>query len=105
MSLTRSHGDLELLVSLWSMETHTFITSHGEFTPTQEDVLVMFCLLLFVDNDATSIVLSKEEDGRLQLLNVTVRISNKSTYTSSISYFQEGEGQGKRVTVEALLSY
>lgn len=42
MSIIRSHPDLEFLVSHWSTETHTLITSWGEFTPTLEDVSLMF---------------------------------------------------------------
>lgn len=38
-------------------------------------------------------------------MNAALRISNKSTYTSWIRYFYKGEGRGKRVMVEALLSY
>lgn len=50
ISMVRSHVDLEFLISLWSMETHTFVVSWGEFTPTLEDVVVLFHLPLFVDN-------------------------------------------------------
>lgn len=41
-SITRTHGDLEFLVSRWSMESHTFVVAWGEFTPTVEDVLNIF---------------------------------------------------------------
>lgn len=53
MSVTRSHADLELLVSHWS--THTSVSSWGEFTWTMYDVQVMFHLLLFADNGARGI--------------------------------------------------
>lgn len=88
-SVTRSHADLELLVSDWNVENH-FV---GEFTPTLGDVSVMFHLSLFA------------EEGMLQLLNFVLRVSNKSTYTSWIRYFRRGEERRKWVTVEALLSY
>lgn len=42
----------------------------------------MFRLSLFMDNDVTGIVLSKEEAGKLQLLNAALRVSSRSTYTS-----------------------
>lgn len=63
--VNRRHADLELLISLWSLETHTLVTSWGEFTPTSEDVLVIFLLKIVVYNGVTSIVLSMEEDGTL----------------------------------------
>lgn len=49
--------------------------------------LMMFHLSMFADNSAACIVLSKEEKGRLQLMNAALRISNKSTYTSWVRYF------------------
>lgn len=81
MSVTRSHADLELLISSWSAETYTFIASWEEFTPMLEDVVVTFRLPLCADNSATGIVFSKEE-RILQLLNATLIVLNKSTYTS-----------------------
>lgn len=54
----------------------------GEFTPILKDVSVMFRLPLFADDGTMGIVLFGEEEGRLQLLNVALRVSNKSTYTS-----------------------
>lgn len=68
-------------------------------------VAVMFRLPLFVDHGASGIVLSEEEERTLQLLNVALRESNKSTYTSWIKYFRDSEGRQKGVAVEALLSY
>lgn len=50
MSGTLSHADLESLISHCSVETHTCIASWGEFTPTLEDVGLMFHLPLFADN-------------------------------------------------------
>lgn len=49
----------------WRVEMHTFVTSWREFTPALEYVSVMFCMPLFIENTATGIVLSKEEEGRL----------------------------------------
>lgn len=51
MYVTLSHADLKFLMSHCSVETHTFVASWGEPTPTLEDVMVMFCLSLFVDNN------------------------------------------------------
>lgn len=44
--VVRSHAYLELLISSWSMETHTFVASGGEFNPMSEDMVVMFSLTL-----------------------------------------------------------
>lgn len=64
-SVTKSHGDLELLVSRCSIEKHTFVTSWGVFILTPEDILLMFHLPLFADEDAMSIVLYGVEEKRL----------------------------------------
>lgn len=53
---------------------------------------MMFCLPLFADHGATGIALFEEEDRMLQLLNATHRVSNKSTYTTWITYFRDDEG-------------
>lgn len=42
--IIRSHTGIEFLISRWNMETYTFVTSWGEFSPTLEDVSVMFNL-------------------------------------------------------------
>lgn len=64
-SIVRSYVDLELLISYWSVETLTFITTWGEFTPMLKDVVVMFRLPQLAKHDATGIVLSEEEEGTL----------------------------------------
>lgn len=64
----------------------------------------MFLLPLFTNHGA-GIVLTKEEEKTVQLLNAALRVSNKSTYISWIRYFREGEGRQKGVMVEALQSY
>lgn len=64
------------------METHTFVAPWGEFISKLEDVEGMFLLPLFTDNDTTCILLSEEEERTLQLLNATLGVSNKLTYTS-----------------------
>lgn len=104
VSMTRSHADLELLVSRLSMETHIF-TYWEEFTPTLEDVLVMFYLPIFGDEGATGLILFEEEERKAQLLTTAFTVTNKSTSTSWISYFWEGERWRKGVTLEAFLSY
>lgn len=80
---------------------HTFVTSLGEFTPTLEDVSMMFRLPIFVDKGATGLVLSEEEERRLQLPIAALGVINKSTCTSWVRYFREGEGQRKEMRLEA----
>lgn len=50
MSMTRSHVDLELLISQGIVETHIFITAWGECIPMLQYVAVLFCLPLFLDH-------------------------------------------------------
>lgn len=47
LPMTRSYADLKLLISRWSMETHTSLAVWGEFHPNTKDVAMMFRLLLF----------------------------------------------------------
>lgn len=64
MSMTKSYDDLKLLISCWSVDKHAFIASWGEFTPTLEDVAVMFYISLFADYSARGIILTEEEEER-----------------------------------------
>lgn len=59
MSVTRSHADLELLVTCWGVETHISVSSWGEFNSTLYDDSVMLRLPLVVNNGATGIVFSE----------------------------------------------
>lgn len=63
----RKHNGLELLISYWSIEIHTFIASWGEFRTTLEDVSAIVRLYLFGDHNATGITLEKTRKT-LQLL-------------------------------------
>lgn len=38
-SVTRVQGDMDFLVSRWSVESHAFVAVRGKFAPTLEDVL------------------------------------------------------------------
>lgn len=63
--------------------------------------MVIFHLPPFTDNGETSIVYSKEVTLKgkadFRRLNDALRVSNTLTYTSWLSYFKNGEGQGKGV--------
>lgn len=79
LSVTKSYADFKLLISCWSVPTHTFISVWGEFTLTLKDVAVLSRLPLFGDHGAMRIVLTEEEERTLQLLNVALRVTSKST--------------------------
>lgn len=65
MSITRSHADLEYLISRWSTKTHTFVTSWGEFTPIPKDVSVIFRLQVSVDDGAMGFIMFDKERGKV----------------------------------------
>lgn len=56
----------------------THLSLLGESSPHWRTYGLCSRLPLFTYNEATSIVLSKEEEGTLQLLNPVLRVSNKS---------------------------
>ncbi|CAL8121223.1 unnamed protein product [Prunus armeniaca] len=56
------------LVRRWSTETHTFICSWGEFTPTLEDVANIFHLPLCGSQDPFHIALTPEDGLKLETL-------------------------------------
>lgn len=72
--------DLEVLLSLWCVETHTFVMAWDEFTPTLEVRLTY--LPLFFKETAVGIEL-EEDQVKLKYLMVsmtTSRSSMKFTY-------------------------
>lgn len=76
--INRSPMDLEFFISRWSIESHTFVTSWGEFCPTLEDVVVLTGLPLFGEAKTITTpgsfgaVLSEEDEVKLILLNELV---------------------------------
>lgn len=77
--IIRSHADLEFLVSRWSTKMHTFITSWEEFTPTLEDILVMFHLPVLVDEGPMGLVMSKREKEKVRLLSAALKFQINSS--------------------------
>lgn len=51
-SITRAHVDLELPVSRWNLESHTFVIAWGEFRKTLEDVLNLMGVTLYGEMNA-----------------------------------------------------
>lgn len=45
--IQRKYDGLEFLISRWSIESHTFVSTWEEFGPTPEDVLALTCLPMF----------------------------------------------------------
>lgn len=65
ISINRRHGDLEFLISRWSIENYTFVAAWGKFAPTLEDVFDSAMLPLFGDAYAIWIVLDEEDKEKL----------------------------------------
>ncbi|PQQ18429.1 uncharacterized protein Pyn_23523 [Prunus yedoensis var. nudiflora] len=59
---------LRHVVRRWSIETHTFICSCGEFTPTLEDVANIFHLPLWGDQDPFHVIPTIEDRSKLEVL-------------------------------------
>ncbi|XP_059670028.1 uncharacterized protein LOC132315694 [Cornus florida] len=54
-------ASLDVLLSRWSCETHTFVAAWGEFAPSLEDVYVLFRLPVLGSADSDLSVVSEEE--------------------------------------------
>ena len=80
--ITRDENGLLHLVSRWSTETHTFVTSWGEITPTLLDVDMLLKLPIRGDFVPLSMEFDKTEDSIVQLL--------KQGYEESKKYCVEG---------------
>lgn len=65
LSVTRSYVNLQLCISRWSKETHSFITSWGECTAVLEEVAVIARPPLFGDPSTMVIVLGEEKEKTL----------------------------------------
>lgn len=61
--INRSPTDLKFLISKWNVESHTFVTTWGEFCPTFEDVVVLTGLPLL--GEAKAVVLFECSEGIL----------------------------------------
>lgn len=63
-SITRFHEDLELLVSRWSVESHTFVAAWGKLGLTLEEVLNLMALPLYKEANAMGLILEGEEEDK-----------------------------------------
>lgn len=86
MSVERNLEDLEFLMSRWSIKTHIFVASWGEFGPTVEDVATLTSLPLFGDAQVAHFKPTDKDskarhDALTQFLQKTkYGASKKSTY-------------------------
>lgn len=86
------HLEVELLrhvVRRWSTDTHTFICSWGEFTPTLEDVVNLLHLPVSGNQDPFNILLSAEDKKRLHILRKGAPISSSRSlrFSSWVRHF------------------
>lgn len=64
------HGDLEFLISRWSIEIHTFKATCGEFGPALEKTISALTVLpLFAGTHPTGVVLDEDDKEKLDFLN------------------------------------
>lgn len=106
--MTRHHQDLELLISRCSVENHSFIVPWGEFGPTLEDVVSLTSLHLCGIVKAMGMVLEEGDEDKLQQLTFAMAsfmTPVKSTNSSWIRYFEEGEGSQCALVLGTLFSY
>lgn len=61
LSVTRSHQDLECLISRWCVEIHLLVAAWGEFGSTLESVMNLTALTLYEETKAVRVALGKED--------------------------------------------
>lgn len=61
-TVERNSKDLEFLLSRWSIETHSSVTSWGEFGPSLEDVMMLTSLSAFDNVQVAHFKLSDKEN-------------------------------------------
>lgn len=89
-SVARVQGDLEILISRCSVESHTFGAAWGEFVLILEDVLNNMALPLYGETNAMGSMFMAEDEDNLRQLTEASSFSI-SLYSSWINYFDEGE--------------
>lgn len=92
LAINRWPEDLELLISRWSSESHTFKATWDEFCPTLEDVIVLTSLPVLgesrpikMSEDVNRVSLDAEGEKKLELLNralIDSKYKGKSTCTT-----------------------
>lgn len=115
ISINRSHGNLELLISQWYTKSYTFKMAWGNLDPLLRIVLHQQCCPCLETPTWCGVVRNEEDKEKLKLKNEYFsgsRSLGKGTYASWIHYFKTrkggggGEGGGNSsYQIEAMLSY
>ncbi|XP_059656851.1 uncharacterized protein LOC132303569 [Cornus florida] len=108
LTIRRDNLSLRTLISRWSTDSHTFVASWGEFSPTLEDVAVLYRLPILGDNDVNLIDLAPEDqtvvadlkrcatiasekgswfDGSTLLPSQPILVRKKLAYSNWVRYF------------------
>lgn len=86
IAVEKNSKDLVFLLSSWSIETHSFVTSCEEFSLTLEDVMMLTSLPAFDDIQVTHFKLSDKENKERHdaltsfLQKIKYGTAKKSTY-------------------------
>ena len=96
-----------MLLSRWSIQTHTLIIAWGEITPTLEDVVMLLNLWDYGQTDVAKAVESHKEHSFQASLMVALKVVHadkrkvkrasrrKPCFSSWLAYFFEEEQEGR----------
>ncbi|XP_021826614.1 uncharacterized protein LOC110767396 isoform X2 [Prunus avium] len=100
------HLEVQLLrhvIRRWSSETHTFICSWGEFTPTLEDVVNILHLPIVGNQDPFNIILDAKDKERLEILKKGAMSRQSLRFSSWVKHFGDKD-EGHSCSLHALVS-
>ncbi|MED6203233.1 hypothetical protein PIB30_113545, partial [Stylosanthes scabra] len=83
LGVQRYGYDMSLLWQRWCSQTHTFVTSWGEFSPTLEDVVMLLQLPVFGNLDITNFYV--DPDLRKLARNLRCSLSDAGRYAKELS--------------------
>ncbi|XP_072068086.1 uncharacterized protein [Arachis hypogaea] len=83
LGVQRNGSDMSLLWQRWCSQTHTFLTSWGEFSPTLEDVVVLLQLPVFGSVDLT--LLHPDSDLLKLARHLQMSLSDAGRYAKELS--------------------
>lgn len=101
--LSKQHFHQEVFLFQWSMETHTFVATLGEFMPTVEDVLHLTHLILRQGKCNWNQIREVDQVKLNYLLTAMTTSSKKQTYAIQSQFFDERDGNYSNNVVEAFL--
>lgn len=97
---------MEVLISQWSIETHTIVAAWGEFTSTFAEISRLTLLPLLREENAIGIIVGERD--RMKYLMTTVTTSRplgKATYATWLRFFYERDNNHSDFILEASLAY